>query len=61
MITRVSEFVEEIVQYIKKLEDLGYAYRSNGSVYFNVNVSENHKNNHFFRNTMMVRSIRTQN
>jgi cysteinyl-tRNA synthetase len=38
VITRVSEFVEEIVQFIKKLEDKGYAYRSNGSVYFNIVV-----------------------
>lgn len=36
VITRVSEFVPEIVEYIKKIIDNGYAYESNGSVYFNV-------------------------
>mmetsp|Transcript_34574 Transcript_34574/g.33786 ORF Transcript_34574/g.33786 Transcript_34574/m.33786 type:complete len:275 (-) Transcript_34574:195-1019(-) len=36
VITRVSEFVPEIIDFIKKLEENQYAYRSNGSVYFNV-------------------------
>ena len=36
VVTRVSEFVPEIIQFIKKLEENGYAYRANGSVYFNV-------------------------
>lgn len=36
VITRVSEFVPEIVDFIKKIEEKQYAYRSNGSVYFNV-------------------------
>ncbi|KAI5191268.1 cysteinyl-tRNA synthetase [Nematocida sp. AWRm77] len=34
--TRVSEYVEEIVQFIEKIEAHGYAYESEGSVYFNV-------------------------
>lgn len=33
-LTRVSEYIEEISEYIKVLEKNGYAYRSNGSVYF---------------------------
>jgi len=33
---RVSEYVEEIVAFIQKIVDKGYAYESNGSVYFNV-------------------------
>jgi cysteinyl-tRNA synthetase len=36
VITRVSEFVPEIIAFIKQIEDQGFAYRSNGSVYFNV-------------------------
>lgn len=33
-LTRVSEYIDEIGQYIKVLENNGYAYRSNGSIYF---------------------------
>lgn len=33
-ITKVSEFVPEIIEYIKKIIDNGMAYTSNGSVYF---------------------------
>lgn len=35
-IVRVSEFVPEIVQYIEKIIENGYAYESKGSVYFDV-------------------------
>ena len=50
--------MEEIVEFIKKLETNGYAYRSNGSVYFNVNVKILIGYLLlFFRNTMMVPSI----
>uniref|UniRef100_T1E1M8 Cysteine--tRNA ligase, cytoplasmic n=1 Tax=Cupiennius salei TaxID=6928 RepID=T1E1M8_CUPSA len=34
VVTRVSEYIEEIIQYIEKIIENGLAYESNGSVYF---------------------------
>lgn len=45
VVTRVSEFVPEIVTFIDKIIKNGYAYEANGSVYFNVvkyNDSDKH-------------------
>jgi cysteinyl-tRNA synthetase len=35
-LTRVSEYVPEIVTFVEKIIEQGYAYESNGSVYFKV-------------------------
>lgn len=36
-IVRVSEYIPEIIAYIQKIIENGYAYESNGSVYFEIN------------------------
>mmetsp|Transcript_4072 Transcript_4072/g.14391 ORF Transcript_4072/g.14391 Transcript_4072/m.14391 type:complete len:863 (+) Transcript_4072:79-2667(+) len=36
VVTRVSEYVSEIVQYVEKIIDNGFAYPANGSVYFDM-------------------------
>lgn len=40
IITRVSEYIPEIVDYINKLIEKGVAYASSGSVYFNTSAFE---------------------
>ena len=37
-LTRVSEYVPEIVAFVEKIIENGYAYESNGSVYFAVDI-----------------------
>nr|XP_018898966.1 PREDICTED: cysteine--tRNA ligase, cytoplasmic isoform X1 [Bemisia tabaci] len=47
VLTRVSEFVPEIIAYIEKIIDNGLAYESNGSVYFDVGAFDSKSNHHY--------------
>jgi len=46
-LTRVSEYVPEIVAFVEKIIENGYAYESNGSVYFAV-ADYDAKKNHYY-------------
>lgn len=37
-LTRVTEYMPEIIAFIEKIVENGYAYESNGSVYFNIDA-----------------------
>jgi cysteinyl-tRNA synthetase len=47
VLTRVSEYVPEIVEYTQKVISNGFAYESNGSVYFDVQAFDKKKNHHY--------------
>ncbi|CAK1551714.1 unnamed protein product [Leptosia nina] len=49
VLTRVTEYVPQIVAFIKKIIDNGLAYESNGSVYFNVCEFDNSGKHHYAR------------
>ncbi|CAO3608306.1 unnamed protein product [Cunninghamella blakesleeana] len=45
--TRVSEYVPEIVEYVQKIIENGYAYEAQGSVYFDTNRYDGHNGHHY--------------
>ncbi|KAJ2485308.1 cysteinyl-tRNA synthetase [Coemansia sp. RSA 2050] len=47
IITRVSEFVPEIIAFVQRIIDNGYAYECDGSVFFDVDAFDG-KNGHFY-------------
>jgi len=46
-IVRVSEYVDEVIAFIEKIIKNGFAYESEGNVYFSVNKFHN-TNNHCY-------------
>ncbi len=46
-VTRVSEFMPEVIEYIVKIVENGFAYESNGSVYFDVQRFGKHENHSY--------------
>jgi cysteinyl-tRNA synthetase len=53
-ITRVSEYVPEIIEFIQVLIDKNYAYESNGSVYFDIEQFSKNNVNKLFNLNLII-------
>ena len=47
VVTRVSEYMPEIISFVKKIIDNGYGYESKGSVYFDVAKFDSQPNHYY--------------
>lgn len=47
ILTRVSEYIPEIITFIEKIIENGFGYVANNSVYFNVLAFDQNETNHY--------------
>ncbi|XP_076450719.1 cysteine--tRNA ligase, cytoplasmic-like isoform X2 [Babylonia areolata] len=47
VLTRVSEYIPEVIAYVQKIIDNGYGYESQGSVYFDTVAFDNKESHHY--------------
>ena len=50
----MSEYVPQIVDYVKKIIENGYAYESGGSVYFDVSKYDSEPNHYYAKVSSLV-------